>query len=99
MAIQLLYFPDCPNVDAARSAVREALELEHRGPAVAEVEEIDVSRSDAPAWTRGWGSPTVLIDGVDAAGEPRSGEAMCCRIYKTGAPSIAQLREALRRAP
>jgi hypothetical protein len=96
MAIQLLYFPDCPNVDAARDALREALALENRAVAV---EEVDVSRSDAPGWTKGWGSPTVLIDGVDVAGEARSGEAMCCRIYKTGAPSIAQLREAIRRAP
>jgi copper chaperone CopZ/xanthosine utilization system XapX-like protein len=94
MKIQLLYFPDCPNAGAARDAIREALRLENRDIAI---EEVDVSRDDAPAWANGWGSPTVLIDGVDAAGESVTGNEMSCRIYQGGAPSIAQIRERLGR--
>src|SRR5882724_1863779 len=94
MKIQLLYFPDCPNVGAARDAIREALRLENRELVV---EEVDVSRDDAPAWTKGWGSPTVLLDGMDAAGEAVAGDEMCCRLYKDGAPSVAQIRERIAR--
>lgn len=94
MKIQLISFPDCPNVGAARAAIREALRLEQRD---AVVEEVDISRDDAPAWAKGWGSPTILLDGVDAAGEPLPGDEMCCRLYKDGAPSIAQIRERIAR--
>ncbi len=91
MKIQLIYFPDCPNVEAARTAVREALAADQLD---APIEEIDVSRADAPSWAKGWGSPTVLVDGVDVAGGLASpDEAYCCRLYQGGAPSVAQLRE------
>jgi len=59
------------------------------------IEEVDVAREDAPAWTKGWGSPTVLVDGVDVEGASSSSAEMCCRIYKDGAPSVARIRERL----
>jgi mercuric ion transport protein len=95
MKIQLLHFPGCPNAEPARSALREAMAREHVS---AEVEEIDVSRADAPAWARRWGSPTIMIDGQDVAGEAGAADEACCRLYKGGAPSVAAIRERLRRA-
>ena len=65
LKIQLLYFEGCPNVDAARAAVREALAID---AVDAIVEEIDVEAPAAPAWARGWGSPTILVVGEDVAG-------------------------------
>lgn len=92
MKIQLLHFPGCPNVDAARAAVREALD----GAKVdATLEEIDMEDPAAPGWTRGWGSPTILIDGKDVAGQQRSNDASACRLYPGGAPSVTMVRDAL----
>lgn len=89
MKIHLLHFEGCPNVDAARTALREALAAENvEGP----VEEIDVEQPDAPEWARGWGSPTILIDGKDVTGQERSEGSSCCRLYTDGAPSIESIR-------
>lgn len=88
MKIQLIYFEGCPHVEAARAVVREAIALDAVDVVV---EEIDVEASAAPAWARGWGSPTILIDGQDVAGQSPSG-ASCCRLYAGGAPSVDAVR-------
>jgi copper chaperone CopZ len=88
MKIQLLHFEGCPNVDAARAALRDALAAEKLETSV---EEIDVERPDAPEWARGWGSPTILIDGQDVTGQERT-NASSCRLYPGGAPSVESIR-------
>jgi mercuric ion transport protein len=89
--IQFLYFEGCPNVERARAALRDAMAAEHiDGP----VDEIDVEAADAPEAVRGWGSPTVLIDGIDVTGAARS-TGSSCRLYADGAPSVDQIRAAL----
>jgi hypothetical protein len=50
MKIQVLHFPGCPNAETARVALYEALKQEH---VAADVEDIDTSRADAPAWAKG----------------------------------------------
>jgi hypothetical protein len=92
--IQLLYFVGCPHVEPARAALRAALVHEGLG---ADVEEIDVNAAGAPAWARGWGSPTILIDGEDVAGERGAGGSSC-RLYAGGAPSLDRIRAGLRAA-
>ena len=97
MLVQLLYFPDCPNLDAARRALQQALSNIEGAPPVVE---IDVTDDAAPAHLRSWGSPTILIDGADVAGGEPSGS--CCRLYpqsgQRGAPSPALIEAALHRA-
>jgi hypothetical protein len=97
MVVQLLYFPDCPNVASARSALREALGRLADPPPVAEV---DVTNPTSPAHLRSWGSPTILVDGVDVAGEQPT--ESCCRLYREGerrgAPSVILIEAALERA-
>jgi hypothetical protein len=88
MKIHLLHFQGCPNVDAARKALRDALAAEQLGTLI---EEIDVEDPAAPAWAHGWGSPTILIDGQDVAGQQPSGSS-CCRLYADGAPSVEVIR-------
>lgn len=88
MKLHLLRFEGCPHVDAARAALREALAAEQLDVSF---EEIDVEGAAAPAWVRGWGSPTILVDGVDVAGHQRS-ESVTCRLYAGGAPSVAMIR-------
>jgi hypothetical protein len=97
--IQLLYFAGCPNVDEARAALQRAVA---RTATTERVEEIDVGAEGAPDALRAWGSPTVLINGVDVGGGAGAGPS--CRIYRDadgqtrGAPSEAELVAALQRA-
>ena len=95
--VQLLYFPNCPNVASARSALGEALGKLADPPSVMEV---DVTDPAAPAHLRSWGSPTILVDGVDVAGEQPA--ESCCRLYRDGerrgAPSVTLIEAALERA-
>jgi len=87
--IQLLHFHGCPNVDATRAALRDALIAEQLD---VRVEEIDVE-DPAAAWARGWGSPTILIDGEDVVGQqPSASQASACRLYAGGAPGVAMIR-------
>jgi hypothetical protein len=97
MLVQLLYFPGCPHVTAARTSLREALREKTEPP---EVEEIDVTAPDAPEHLRGWGSPTILVDGIDVDGGSPSDSS--CRLYSgpdgPGAPTKALIVAALNRA-
>jgi mercuric ion transport protein len=97
MLVQLLYFPDCPNVEATRRTLAQAMTAIEDAPVVAE---LDVTAASTPPHLRGWGSPTILIDGVDVAGGSPS-EA-CCRLYpmskERGAPPLALIEAALLRA-
>lgn len=95
MKIQLLYFEGCPNIDAARAAICTALEAERLDLVP---EEIDIEASTAPTWARGWGSPTILVDGKDVTGQapPTSSESSACRLYAGGAPSVDVIRARLR---
>ena len=89
MKIHLLHFEGCPNVDAARNALRQALAAEKVD---VRIEEIDVEGEDAPEWALGWGSPTILVDGQDVMGHARSSTSSCCRLYADGAPSVDAIR-------
>lgn len=57
MVVELLYFPGCPNLAAARSALQDALTKLANPPRVAE---IDVTDPAAPAHLRSWGSPSTV---------------------------------------
>jgi hypothetical protein len=99
MRVQLLFFEGCPHVDAARRALREGLDSTGLGDVV--VEQIDVDAASTPVELRDWGSPTILIDGVDIAGE-RGPTGRSCRLYgnarQARAPSKNLIEERLRRA-
>ncbi len=97
MRVQLLYFAGCPNVEQARQALRQALLSLHLPP---HFEEIDTSAPGAPEASKGWGSPTILVDGQDAFGATGAPGATC-RLYgdgEHGAPTEEALRMALSRA-
>jgi hypothetical protein len=98
MLIQLLYFPGCPHIEATRKALRDVLAELTEYPD--EVLEVDVTARETPEHLRGWGSPTILIDGVDIEGASPNGAS--CRVYRSsdggGAPSGALIRAGLLRA-
>jgi hypothetical protein len=60
-------------------------------------ERIDVVGTLTPNSLRGWGSPTILVNGDDVAGQAR-GDGVGCRIYDTSnrVPSAAMIAAAIR---
>lgn len=97
--IEFIYDHDCPNVDGARLALREALRLSGLR---AQWREWDRADSSAPAHALQYGSPTVLVNGRDIAGAPPAA-APSCRIYTDaaghgrGVPTVDSIRAALGR--
>lgn len=96
--VELVAFDGCPNRDRARANLRAAL-AEAGLPSV--WHELDASGPNVPDRARSWGSPTILVDGVDVSGAsaPPGGRASC-RLYGSagdhGAPSVAVIVAALR---
>lgn len=94
--VDLVYDIDCPNAALTRTNLMRAFSLAGIQPKWSEHRVGDPS---APERTRGYGSPTVLVDGRDVAGLQPSAE-VCCRIYaaatgSTQAPKVEQIAEAL----
>lgn len=96
LCIELVYFAGCPNVEAARDAMREAI-----GDAGLDIEWREWDRNDpgAPGRVRGYGSPTVLVNGCDVDPAETPG-ADCCRVYTDGsglrrAPDPQRIRSAI----
>jgi len=97
--IEILYVPDCPNLNPTRDHLSAALKATG---ITADVRETEINDADAAARAGMRGSPTVIIDGRDAVTSDASAGSLSCRLYPTGegtqgAPSVDQLREALLR--
>ena len=89
MKVQFLYFPDCPNHEAAREALRRCMAALEIPP---DFEDIDVTAPDVPEELRSWGSPTILVNGVDVSGVTATQAGSSCRLYgASGVPSDEQI--------
>ena len=84
--IELVYFDGCPNARQARENVREAVEASSQDLTWSEW---DLMAESTPADFRRFGSPTVLVNGVDVTGENVGTAAMACRT--DGVPSVATI--------
>jgi mercuric ion transport protein len=99
--IELVFDDDCPNAERARARVREALAAVGMPPGWTEWRADDPA---APVHVRGYGSPTVLVDGRDVAGAVPLEGARSCRLYAgegaapDGAPPVALIVAALEAA-
>lgn len=94
--VDLVYDSDCPNVSLARANLLLAFA---RAGVKPKWSEHKIGDLEAPAHTRGYGSPTILVDGRDVAGQAPSAETSC-RIYKgvagsAHAPAAEQIAAAL----
>lgn len=87
--VELIYFVGCPHIEAARTQLRAA--LEEAGLPVEWTESDDA---------RGYGSPSILINGVDVL-EAQQGAGNSCRVYRgsevPGSPPRAAILRALSR--
>jgi hypothetical protein len=95
MTVQLRYFPACPHWRDARATLERAFAAVGLP---AEYDLVDVTAAATSASLHGWGSPTILIDGVDAGGGAAACVAASCRLYEgaRGWPSETTLVAALR---
>jgi hypothetical protein len=96
MNVTLLYFDDCPNWETAVQRLAtiaadhpDMTVTRHRVETLEEAERLGFH-----------GSPSILVDGVDAFAESTAPVGLSCRIYRTpdglaGAPTLEQLRVAL----
>ena len=99
--VELVFDPDCPNVDEARELLRAALAATDVRAAWREWRR---DAAETPPALRGLGSPTILVDGTDVSGPEGDagavGRANCCRVYLDGGrfrgvPPLAVLTAAL----
>jgi len=97
--VELIYDPDCPNVSKARAQLLCAFAESGLRPRWSEWDRGDPA---SPAYVRGYGSPTVLVEGKDVAGAEPSDGISCCRLYADpsgafdGVPSVRLIASALR---
>jgi mercuric ion transport protein len=99
MSVELIYEHGCPGVPETRHALLEALTSLNME---AEWNEWERSDPGIPAHAQGFGSPTVLVEGRDVAGDEADMESNCCRLYRSGegysrSPSVEMIRQALRK--
>lgn len=93
--VELVYDRECPNVAQARANVLRAFVRASITPRWTEH-----LHDEAPPHARGFGSPTILVDGLDVAGIAPGAEE-CCRVYAaeggtlTGVPDVAAIAAAL----
>lgn len=95
--IDILHVPDCPNLERAVARLHEALDI---SAVAASVHEIEVATAESAAEVGMRGSPTILIDGVDAFSSESAEPSLSCRLFHTptgldGAPTVAQLIDAV----
>ena len=93
--LELLSFPGCPTAKVLHANLAEA--IAQLGLVTCRIEPVNLTELEAGDPRRGWGSPTILVDGVDLFGKARpADEGMSCRIYPGGkAPTTEQITEQL----
>ena len=95
LRIQFLSFPGCPNADPARAALEQALKV---CGLPGRYDDVNVMDEFTPEELKGWGSPTILVNGADIAGGEAADQASC-RVYESGlVPDTDQIATALREA-
>ena len=77
--VELIYDATCPNVDAARQQLRDALARAGRPPIWTEW---DRAAPGSPAYVRRYASPTVLVAGCDVTGAADLDAGDGCRVYR-----------------
>lgn len=96
LKVSFLYFDGCARAPGARRNLLDALERVRADVKIG-MEEVDIMDPVTPEHLRRWGSPTILIDGVDMTGAEQ-GSALSCRIYTSegGVPTTREIVRAIR---
>ncbi len=100
MQLTVLAERTCPNA----AVLNDRLAIALRGKTGVTVSHHVVTSEDEAAKLKMQGSPTLLINGVDPFATPEQQPSLSCRLYRdegghlSGAPSVAQLRQAIEQA-
>lgn len=94
MKVEILHIDECPNWEEAGRRVRIALDQIGRNGV--DIDHVLLSSSDEAGRVWFAGSPTILVDGVDAFPTDGRTTDLACRIYRTddglaGLPTVEQL--------
>ena len=101
MKVELIYDADCPNVTQARSLLIKAFT---RTGVSARWLEWERTAPESPEYARSRGSPTILVEGQDVAGDSTISGSGACRIYNddqgklSGTPPLEAVCAALTKA-
>lgn len=99
LLVEFVYDSDCPNVANARAQLLRAFARVGLEPRWTEWQADD---PQAPPHVRGYGSPTVLVNGRDVIGDRPVAGMRGCRVYASavgeprGAPPVEAIVTALR---
>jgi len=96
--IEVLHIDECPNLEDASKALAEV--IDELGLSDVAITFTLIGSSEEAARHRFAGSPTVLIDGLDAVPGAEPTTNLACRIYRdgqkiAGSPNKETLREAI----
>ena len=97
-AAELIYFPGCPHVAEARAQLGRAFIEANLRPAWIEYQTDD---PHLPDHARGFGSPTILVNGLDVTGAAPGSCSEACRLYlddagrQVGVPPLRNIVAAL----
>jgi hypothetical protein len=93
MKVTLLYFDGCPLTPPVRRDVAQAVASLGKQ---AQFEQVNLSTLPPTDPRRGYGSPTVLVDGRDLFGLPPSVQCgLACRPYPGGLPTATRWADLL----
>lgn len=101
MKVELIYDADCPNVTQARSLLIKAFTRTGISARWLEWERTD---PESPEYARSCGSPTILVEGQDVAGDSTISGSGACRVYNddqgklSGTPPLEAVCAALTKA-
>ncbi|WP_448811826.1 hypothetical protein [Agromyces bauzanensis] len=98
MEIEILHIDDCPNWRKAGRLVTQA--LEELGAGDVPVRFTLLSTPEQAAAVPFAGSPTILVDGVDAFPSEGATAELACRVFRVdgrfvGTPSLSDVRRVL----
>lgn len=96
MELTIQYFEECPNWQVAEARLREALAKLGRADHPVRLQQVETPKE---AERVGFcGSPTILVDGVDAFPDPGGPAGFACRVYAgDAAPTVEQIKVVLTR--
>ena len=96
--VELIYDSSCPNIASAREALLRAFST---AEALPKWTEWDRAAKESPPYVRDYGSPTILVDGIDVAGDNAMTGGDACRLYAdssgafSGIPPVERIVAAL----
>ena len=99
--VDLVYFVGCPHVEAARRALRAALDS---APGAGAWREWRTDDPALPGYAKGYGSPSIFVAGREVTGCAPTANAHSCRVYMSardgfvGTPDAESIAAAVREA-